>query len=163
MFHFICGQTRRWQLKLRDPLTTRAIPERFLARFPHEEALYQVSFIFTYLHTGPIYLPCRRPWPRLRRGGTCEGCAAWRPGCTAVCGLLGDIDWTRLLRRHRSPSLTSSLPTICTACAIKPSFSHKITSCYQHFMGQWITLPGFSHLFKALKLKPSCTSVFSCP
>jgi len=41
MVHSTCGQTCGWQVKLCDPLITRAIPERFRDEFLIEITLYK--------------------------------------------------------------------------------------------------------------------------
>jgi len=44
------GMGGNWQVKLCDPLTTRAIPSSSVIRLPHKEALYQaiLAFAFTF-------------------------------------------------------------------------------------------------------------------
>jgi len=47
MVHSVSGWTRGVQIKLWDPLRTRAMPER-LRRCVHDEALYKSTFTFTF-------------------------------------------------------------------------------------------------------------------
>ena len=50
MVHSVSGWTRGVQVKLWDPLRTRAIPDR-LRRCVHDEALYKFTFTFTFTFT----------------------------------------------------------------------------------------------------------------
>jgi len=68
MVHSDSGWTRGVQVKLWDPLRTRAIPER-LSRCIHDEALYTSTFTFTFTFT---YLNYFLVWACTARGDLSE-------------------------------------------------------------------------------------------